>query len=91
MERFTIAAKSGCYAVSNDLIVFGDSVCTGEAIDRLAAYENMHEAIEQHYEQAAEKLEALKAQGKLKSTTAKTLLAQKITYSSMMNLIDLHR
>lgn len=91
MERMTIAEKDGHYSVSADEIECGEETCTGSAIDRLAAYEDMHEAVELQYQQAAEKLEKFKAQGNVKSTTAQTLIAQKLTYANMLSLIDLHR
>lgn len=91
MERMTIAKKDGRYSVSTDEIECGEETCTGPAIDRLAAYEDMHEAVELQYQQAAEKLEKFKAQGNLKSTTAQTLIAQKLTFANMLGLIDLHR
>lgn len=88
MERLTEKRDDGTYFVAADDVECGDGVCAGAAVERLAAYENMHELVETQYAQAAEKLETFKAQGRLKTSQAQQLLAQKLTYSSMLNLIE---
>ena len=50
----------------------------------------MQEMLEAQYEKTAERLEVLKAQGKLKTAQAQQLLAQKLTYSNMLGLIGVH-
>ncbi|MEG0374132.1 MAG: hypothetical protein RR672_00745 [Raoultibacter sp.] len=88
VERITAKQEDGTDCASESLIRVEAGDCSGPLIERLAAYENMHELIERQYTQAAEKLEALKGQGRIKSSQAQQLLAQKLTYSSMLNLIE---
>ncbi|MEQ3363669.1 hypothetical protein [Raoultibacter massiliensis] len=90
MERLTAKRDEGGYEVDAGLIECGEGTCRGRAIDRLAAYEDMQEMLEAQYEKTAERLEVLKAQGKLKTAQAQQLLAQKLTYSNMLGLIGVH-
>lgn len=87
MERMTAKREEGGFEVDASLVECGEGTCRGQAIDRLAAYEDMHEMLEVQYRKTAERLETLKAQGKLKTAQAQQLLAQKLTYSGMLGLI----
>lgn len=49
-------------------------------LDRLQAFETMLEAVQQGYEEAAQKMQALKAQGKEKTVTYKQHMANKLLY-----------
>lgn len=51
---------------------------------RLEAFESMLAAVMQEYRQTAEKMAALKAQGKEKSVTFRQLMARKLELANML-------
>ena len=59
-------------------------------MDRLQAFETMLEAVQQGYEEAAQKMQALKAQGKEKTVTYKQHMANKLLYMNMLSLYRLY-
>ncbi len=59
-------------------------------LDRLQAFETMLEAVQQGYEEAAQKMQALKAQGKEKTVTYKQHMANKLFYMNMLSLYRLY-
>lgn len=88
MERMTIKQEDGTYRALESVVHLEEAQYVGPLVEKLAAYENMHELVERQYKQAAEKLETLKGQGRIKSSQAQQLLTQKLTYASMLNLIE---
>ena len=88
MERLTVKRDEGHYTASIDTIQVEGNQCSGRLVERLAAYENSREMIEQQYNQATDKLASFKSQGRLKSSQAQQLLAQKLTYASMLRLLE---
>ena len=58
----------------------------GEAVDRLAAFENMHEALQQRLREIPSELDALKVQGKEKTVTFRELAAQKMLYRQWLDM-----
>ena len=59
-------------------------------LDRLQAFETMLQAVQQGYEEAAQKMQALKAQGKEKTVTYKQHMANKLLYMNMLSLYRLY-
>ena len=59
-----------------------------DSMEKLAAYERMQEAVKKGYEDTRERMERLKAQGKVKSVTYSQLMAQKLTYKHMLALYE---
>lgn len=53
--------------------------------EQLAAYRAMQAAIQQEYDRAADKMAALKAQGKEKTATYRQLFARKLTLSELLS------
>lgn len=58
--------------------------------EKLKAYETMQSNIQARYEDAAAKMEALKAQGKEKTVTFRTLFAQKVMYKEMLSIYKVY-
>ncbi|MDO5400528.1 MAG: hypothetical protein Q4F17_06060 [Eubacteriales bacterium] len=58
--------------------------------EKLKAYETMQAAIQAQYEDAAAKMEALKAQGKEKTVTFRTLFGQKVLYKEMLSIYKVY-
>ena len=52
--------------------------------EQLAAYRAMHAAIQTEYDRAADKMAALKAQGKEKTATYRQLFARKLTLGELL-------
>lgn len=52
--------------------------------EQLAAYRAMHTAIQAEYDRAADKMAALKAQGKEKTATYRQLFARKLTLGELL-------
>lgn len=52
--------------------------------EKLRAYEQMHESIQAQYDDACAQMEKLKAQGKEKTVTFRSLFAQKVLYKEML-------
>ena len=89
MERMTFKAQTQGHAAPLDAIrIEGDAVA-GPAIDRLGAFEDAAELVEQELARTSAKLDELKARGRIRSAQGQQLLAQKITYSSVLSLMGL--
>lgn len=54
--------------------------------EKLNAYETMQANIRAQYEDASAKMEAMKAQGKEKTVTFRTLFSQKVLYKEMLSI-----
>lgn len=92
MQRITEKQPDGTYHVGPSHIEqLSDTAFGGEAIERLAAMENALEVVEQQYESVSKKLEELKAKGKIRSATAQQMLAQKLTYSTMLGMMEIKK
>lgn len=88
MERMTAKCGDGSYAVALDAIaLIEEGGFAGPAVERLAAFENAAEVAQCQLARAAERLDELKAQGRLRSAAAQQLLAQKLTYSTMLHMM----
>ncbi len=61
-----------------------------EAIARLAAYEDMHDAIEEQLAVAEEKLEERKAEGTLRGAAGNQLLAQKVALKTTLGMFEIY-
>lgn len=87
MERFTFAASDGSRAVSESAIVVATEGYSGAAIERLGAFEDAVEAIEAQLSSIEPRLEELKARGRIRSAEAQQLLAQKLSFRSMLHMM----
>ena len=87
MERITARADGGAYRASAVSVRVEGGEAAGAAIDRLGAFEDAVELIEQQLASVTAKLAELKAKGKIRSAQGQQLLAQKLTYSSTLSLL----
>ncbi len=53
--------------------------------EQLAAYRAMQKAVQEEYDRAADKMAALKAQGKEKTATYRQLFARKLQLSELLS------
>lgn len=85
MERIT-RLIDGRYYVADIAIDHYGKGYFGEAIDRLAVFENMAEDLMASQTQISNELEKLRAEGKEKSVTFKELMIKKLTNVNMILL-----
>lgn len=57
---------------------------------KLDAYEKMHDMVRKEYEEIVEKMEKLKAEGRVKSVTYRQLMGRKMTYSTILELYKVY-
>lgn len=57
---------------------------------RLESFEKMYDAIKREYEDINEKMDALKAQDRVKSATYRQLMGRKLMYTNMLDLYKLY-
>ncbi len=58
--------------------------------DRLAAFEKMLAAMQKEYGEILEKMDGLKAQGKVKTVTYQQLMSRKLMYQNMLSLYQIY-
>lgn len=81
-RRLTTRAEDGTASVDPDMIQ--------EAIQRLAAYEDMHDDLEARYEDLEEKVEERKAAGIIKGAAGNQLLAQKVALKTTLGMFEIY-
>ncbi len=90
MPRLTAPLPDGSYTVAPAAVTQTPAGCTGQAIARLAAFENAFEALLASQQQAAAELDSLRGQGKAKTVKFRELLAKKIIQGNLIALFELH-
>lgn len=58
--------------------------------EREEKFEKMLRAIQEEYEETGNKMEALKAEGKIKTVTYKQLMARKLTLQNMLSMYEIY-
>lgn len=89
MDRLTKKRADGAAVVAGDAVREVKGGYSGAAIERLAAYEDAVEVVSSQLASIDPRLEELKARGRIRSAEAQQLLAQKLTYSSMLHLMGI--
>ena len=87
MERLS-RPVSGGYFIEEHVIQRSGEGYTGEAVERLARFENMLERLLKERDETAAELERLRNEGKEKSVTFKQLLAKKLMNSNMLVMFE---
>lgn len=85
MKRFTERQKD-TYAVAEESIIHEENSYTGEAVNRLAQFENIFENLVKSQELTLSELEKLRAADKTKPVHFRELLTKKLTNSQMLLL-----
>ena len=89
MERLTILSNDHkTYLTKAIERKLDDEFYYGEAIQKLALFENMHEYLIESQTSIPKELETLRNQGKSKTVTFKELLTQKLINESMLMLLS---
>ncbi len=58
--------------------------------EREEKFEKMLHAIQEEYAKTGNKMEALKAEGKIKTVTYKQLMARKLTLQNMLSMYEIY-
>lgn len=88
VDRLTFRREDGSYAVAADALSAAPEGYAGNAIERLAAFENAIGVVEEQLAAVEPRLEELKAAGRIRGAQAQQLLAQKLTYTSMLHMLE---
>lgn len=85
MDRLTRLIESkGCYVSDGISGIKEDDGYYGEAVERLARFENLYEHLISRHAAIPAELEKLRAAGKNKTVTFKELLAEKLVTDMML-------
>ena len=91
MERLTKQGEGNRYYLTDDQLIVRDALgYTGEAIEKLAKFENIREQLQASQQTISEEMAVLKDQGKTNSVKFKELMVKKLTNSNILNLFNLH-
>ena len=61
-----------------------------EGQERLEAFEKMYQNVKDRYADTCQKMDKLKAEGKVKSVTYKQLMADKLTFQKILGMYDVY-
>jgi hypothetical protein len=86
MERLTRMLNNEFYIVDDDKVNCDDNGYSGEAISRLARFENVYDDLVASQNKISEELEKLRNEGKTKSVRFKELMVKKMTNSNIIIL-----
>ena len=89
MKRLT-ARKEGTAWSASQWIQAGEEGYTGEAIERLAKFEDICQMLEEQQEKISAELEQLRQAGKVKSHKFNELLGKKLTNGYFLSLLKTH-
>jgi hypothetical protein len=78
------------FMVDAAMVSCTDGGCSGEAIDRLARFENLVEEIAASQVQISRELADLRNQGRSSSVKFRELMVQKLTNNHMLVLFNFH-
>lgn len=85
MSRLTKVSKEG-YRVSNEQVKLVENGYAGEAIDRLAQFENIYDNLIAEQGKISQQLEELRNTGKKNSVKFKELLLKKLNNSFVISI-----
>jgi hypothetical protein len=88
MSRLTRAlGNKGPYAVDDDKVGHGSNGFTGEAVDKLARFENLYEDILNGQDEISKELEKLRLAGQTKSVKFRELMTRKLMNTNFLILL----
>ena len=86
MERLTEKLSKTQYQVTKSALQEMEKGYTGQAIDRLAAFENVYAEVWESQQALPEQLEKLRAAGREKTVQFRELMTKKMTNAMILNL-----
>jgi hypothetical protein len=90
MERLTKLAATGEYYIDKSMVNNGEEGYYGEAIEKLARFENLYDYLIDKQRTIPVEMEKLRRENKTKTYKFKELMAQKLTNQTLLNLISGH-
>ena len=90
MERVTKLLQDNSYIVSKNLITQNETGYSGDAIEKLAKYENLYEELRKRQNKIIKEMEELKSLGKNKTVKFNQLLAEKITTNNILSIFEVY-
>jgi hypothetical protein len=86
VERITKEYGKNIYAVASDKLIKNEKGYTGEAIYKLAIFENIYENLEKSQIRLSEELDKLRSENKTNTYKFKELMAKKLSNSFTISL-----
>lgn len=90
MDRLTRAIENGVYAVDDGKIQLSNDGYSGEAINKLAKFENIYDDLVSKQSVISMEMERLRAEGKTHTVKFKQLLANKLTNSNIITIFEMY-
>lgn len=90
MERLTTQQIDGSYQAPTSSVQAAGSAWQGEAIHRLAQFENYFEALRAQQADLAQKLERLRSEGKKSSVQFREMLGNKVMGSQALAMLKVY-
>lgn len=91
MQRLTKLSSSGeYYLLDSDMVFAENDGYRGEAVEKLARFENLHEYLKEMLMTIPAEMDKLREQNKNKSYRFKELMAQKLMYENILKLWSLY-
>ena len=87
MKRITAKAAEGGYIALPDNVEACAGGWRGQAIDRLAAFEEMVDGLERRVREIPEELATLRAQGREKTVRARELTGEKMMAQMLLEMV----
>ena len=87
MKRIT-HRTAGCAKAPPDCVHMAGGFAQGEAIERLALYEDLCEELQARQQALALQMETLRAEGREKSVKFRELFAQKLTNAAFLSMLQ---
>lgn len=84
LDRYIVKRDGKSYIENGELIKKTDIGYCGEAVDRLAKFEDMYELLVKNQDKISKELERLRYEGKTKSLEFKELMTRKLIESNMV-------
>ena len=91
MARLTRMINNEFYIVEDDKVICDDNGYSGEAINRLARFENFYDDLVASQNKISEEMEKLRNEGKTKSVRFRELMGKKLTNSNILILFKTYR
>lgn len=88
MKRMTSRGQDGKAFVPEDALERCGEGCAGAAAERLALFEDFYEKLQKDQVEMAQKLEALRAEGKKNTVKFRELFGQKLMVSNTLVLLQ---
>lgn len=88
MDRLTKLLDNGIYIANENQIKHNENGYFGNAINKLAKFENIYEDLILKQKEISTEMEKLKLEGKTNSVKFKQLLANKLTNSNIIMIFE---